>query len=71
MELATKKYFQDHKYALLFCLYYDDYEIVNPIGSHRKNINFQYFTGVSLTLVQLFALKFKQPNLLVWQTHLI
>lgn len=46
-------------------------KLLIPLDLIEKNINFQYFTGVSLTLVQLFALKFKQPNFLVWQTHLI
>lgn len=46
-------------------------KLLIPLDLIEKNINFQYFTGVSLTLDQLFALKFKQPNFLVWQTHLI
>ena len=31
-----KEYFQDHPDALLICLYHDEFEIVNPTGSHRK-----------------------------------
>jgi hypothetical protein len=31
-----KEFFQQHQNILLFSIYYDDFEIVNPIGSHKK-----------------------------------
>ena len=32
----THPLFSDHPNALQLLLYYDDVEVVNPIGSHRK-----------------------------------
>jgi hypothetical protein len=34
--VSSHDFVQTHRNALLFCLYYDDYEVVNPIGTHRK-----------------------------------
>lgn len=42
MDCIIKKYFHDHHDAL-FCLYHDDFEIVNPIGSHRKKHKISIF----------------------------
>lgn len=36
---------RDHPDALLFALYTDDFALVNPIGSHRKNIRLLHSTG--------------------------
>jgi len=38
-----KEYYRNHPNALLFCLYYDDFEICNPIGSHRKKLKLSIF----------------------------
>ena len=42
----NKPYFQNHHDALLIGLYNDDFEIVNPIGSHRKKHKLSIFTGL-------------------------
>lgn len=59
-----KKYFQDHKDALLFCLYYDDFEIVNPIGSHRKKHKLSIFYWSLLNISPAFRFKIQTTQLL-------
>ena len=34
--LKSNNFYQSHPNALLFNAYVDDFELVNPIGSHRK-----------------------------------
>ena len=45
-----KPYLQAHSDALLICLYHDDFEIVNPIGSHRKKHKLSVFYWSLLNL---------------------
>lgn len=43
-------FLRDHADALLFCLYHDDFEIVNPIGSHRKKHKLSVFYWTLLNI---------------------
>jgi len=64
--LSTHPFLHDHPSALLFALYTDDFELVNPIGSHRKKhkVSVFYWTLLNipveyrsrLSAIQLLAL---------------
>lgn len=60
----NKKYFDDHPDALLFCLYHDDFEIVNPIGSHRKKHKISIFYWILLNINPAFRFKIQAIQLL-------
>lgn len=57
-----KPYLQTHCDALLFCLYHDDFEIVNPIGSHRKKhkLSVFYLTLLNIKVESCFKLQATQ-----------
>lgn len=60
----NKKYFDDHPDALLFCLYHEDFEIVNPIGSHRKKHKISIFYWILLNINPAFRFKIQAIQLL-------
>lgn len=64
MDYTIKKYFDDHPDALLFCLYHDDFEIVNPIGSHRKKHKISIFYWILLNINPAFRFKIQAIQLL-------
>lgn len=64
MDYTIKKYFDDHPDALLFCLYHDDFEIVNPIGSHRKKHKISIFYWILLNIYPAFRFKIQAIQLL-------
>ena len=45
-----KDFFQQRQNILLFSIYYDDFEIVNPIGSHKKKHKLSVFLLESIEL---------------------
>ncbi|XP_062578360.1 uncharacterized protein LOC134240278 isoform X1 [Saccostrea cucullata] len=59
-----KQYFQNHRNALLFCIYYDDFEIVNPIGSHKKKHKLSIFYWTLLNITPEFRYKSAATQLL-------
>lgn len=48
----------------MFCLYYDDFEIVNPIGSHRKKHKLSIFYWSLLNIRPAFRFKIQTTQLL-------
>lgn len=52
-----KKYFDDYFDVLLFCLYYDDFEIVNLIGLYRKKYKIFIFYWIFLNINFVFRFK--------------
>jgi hypothetical protein len=59
-----KDFFQNHPDALLFSLYFDDFEIVNPIGSHRKKHKLSVFYWTLLNISPEFRFKLQATQLL-------
>ena len=55
--LRNHKFLQDHPDAILLSLYSDDFEIVNPIGSHRKVHKLCVFYYVLLNIPPEFRSK--------------
>ena len=48
--LESDDFFQRHPNGLLFCLYTDEFEIVNPIGSHKKKHKIIAFYWILLNI---------------------
>lgn len=53
-----KEYIQTHQ-NVLFSIYHDDFEIVNPIGSHKKKHKMSIFYWNLLNLPQSVVLNFR------------
>lgn len=59
-----KEFFQQHQNILLFSIYYDNFEIVNPIGSHKKKHKLSVFYWNLLNLPPDVRFKVQATQLL-------
>ena len=59
-----KSFFQNHPDALLFCLYFDDFEIANPIGSHKKKHKLSVFYWSLINISPEFRFRIHATQLL-------
>lgn len=59
-----KQYFQQHPGSLLFVLYHDEFEIANPIGSHKKKHKLAVFYWSLLNLPPESRFKIQAQQLL-------
>lgn len=59
-----KEYIQTHQNVLLFSIYHDDFEIVNPIGSHKKKHKISIFYWNLLNLPPECRFKLQATQLL-------
>ncbi|CAG2215377.1 unnamed protein product [Mytilus edulis] len=60
----SKAFYQNHPDALLFALYYDDFEIANPIGAHRKKHKLSIFYWSLLNISPEFRFKVQTVQLI-------
>lgn len=58
------QFFQRHPDALLFALYFDDFEIANPIGAHKKKHKLSIFYWSLLNISPEFRFKVQVTQLL-------